>query len=213
MAPPSAWSTNHIEQRMHRRLHQSNVHNFVTRTHGSVRSVSKSRRRVDAPVSACYLDVTRRFKTRIRSFVDNTIWCLCGMQRVGLSWQHQCAQYIEITCLNWASDCIKFACFKWAPALQLRHNEHDGVSNHQPHDCLLNRADERKHQSSASLAFVRRIHRGPVNTPRKWPVTREVFQFLWRHLDYKIRTICDENPHVKCNDFVALRHANLPNVS
>ena len=23
--------------------------------------------------------------------------------------------------------------------LQWRHNEHDGVSNHQPHDCLLNR--------------------------------------------------------------------------
>ena len=25
------------------------------------------------------------------------------------------------------------------PALQWRHNEHDGVSNHQPHDCLLKR--------------------------------------------------------------------------
>ena len=24
-------------------------------------------------------------------------------------------------------------------SLQWRHNEHDGVSNHQPHDCLLNR--------------------------------------------------------------------------
>ena len=26
-------------------------------------------------------------------------------------------------------------------------------------------ADQRKHQSSASLAFVRGIHRGPVNSP------------------------------------------------
>ena len=34
-------------------------------------------------------------------------------------------------------------------------------------------ADQRKHQSSASLAFVRRIHRGPVNSPHKWPVTRK----------------------------------------
>ena len=33
-------------------------------------------------------------------------------------------------------------------------------------------ADQRKHQSSASLAFVRGIHRGPVNSPHKWPVTR-----------------------------------------
>ena len=38
-------------------------------------------------------------------------------------------------------------------------------------------ADQRKHQSSASLAFVRRIHRGPVNSPHKWPVTRKIFPF------------------------------------
>ena len=38
-------------------------------------------------------------------------------------------------------------------------------------------ADQRKHQSSASLAFVRRIHRGPVNSPHKWPVTRKMFPF------------------------------------
>ena len=38
-------------------------------------------------------------------------------------------------------------------------------------------ADQRKHQSSASLAFVRGIHRGPVNSPHKWPVTRKKFPF------------------------------------
>ena len=46
--------------------------------------------------------------------------------------------------------------------LHWRHNDHDGVSNHQPHGCLLNvysDADQRKHQSSASLAFVWGIHR------------------------------------------------------
>ena len=32
-----------------------------------------------------------------------------------------------------------------------------------------------KHQSSASLAFLREIHRGPVNSPHKWPVTRKMF--------------------------------------
>ena len=36
-------------------------------------------------------------------------------------------------------------------------------------------ADQRKHQSSASLAFVRGIHRWPVNSPHKWPVTRKMF--------------------------------------
>ena len=38
-------------------------------------------------------------------------------------------------------------------------------------------ADQRKHQSSASLAFVWGIHRGPVNSPHKWPVTRKRFPF------------------------------------
>ena len=38
-------------------------------------------------------------------------------------------------------------------------------------------ADQRKHQSSESLAFVWGIHRGPVNSPHKWPVTRKMFPF------------------------------------
>ena len=38
-------------------------------------------------------------------------------------------------------------------------------------------ADQRKHQSFASLAFVRGIHRSPVNYPHKWPVTQEMFPF------------------------------------
>ena len=38
-------------------------------------------------------------------------------------------------------------------------------------------ADQRKHQSSASLAFARGIHRWPVNSPHKWPVTWKMFPF------------------------------------
>ena len=38
-------------------------------------------------------------------------------------------------------------------------------------------ADRRKHQSSASLATVQGIHRWPVNSPLKRPVTREMFPF------------------------------------
>ena len=46
--------------------------------------------------------------------------------------------------------------------IQWRHNERDGVANHQHLDCLLIRFFRRtstKHQSSTSLAFVGRIHR------------------------------------------------------
>ena len=71
-----------------------------------------------------------------------------------------------------------------------RHNGRDGVPYHQPHDCLINqsfrrRSDQRKHQSSASLAFVQGIHRWPVNSPHEWPVTRKMFPF-----DYAIMLWC-----------------------
>ena len=38
-------------------------------------------------------------------------------------------------------------------------------------------ADQRKHQSSSSLAFMRGIHRWPVNSQHKWPVTWKMFLF------------------------------------
>ena len=38
-------------------------------------------------------------------------------------------------------------------------------------------ADQRKHQSSLSLAFMRGIHRWPVNSPYKWPVMQKMFSF------------------------------------
>ena len=42
---------------------------------------------------------------------------------------------------------------------------------------VYSHADQWKHQSSASLAFVRGNHRWPVNSPHKWPVTRKMFRF------------------------------------
>ena len=45
------------------------------------------------------------------------------------------------------------------------------------HSTVYSGADQRKHQSSASLAFVRGNHRGPVNSPHKGPVTRKMFPF------------------------------------
>ena len=54
-------------------------------------------------------------------------------------------------------------------------------------------ADQRKHHSSASLAFVRGIHRGPANSPHKWPVTRKMFPFddvsMW--CPGNVRSQCD----------------------
>ena len=76
----------------------------------------------------------------------------------------------------WRNDIIEVIHSYICRALQWLHNGLNSVSNHQPHHCLLSRfsgADQRKHQSSASLASVRGIYRGP----HKWPVTRKMFPF------------------------------------
>ena len=80
----------------------------------------------------------------------------------------------------WANTTEKSDWLQNPAILCWRHNERDGVSNCLPHDCLLNRLFRRrskKHHNSASLASVREIHRWPVNSPHKGPVTREMFPF------------------------------------
>ena len=65
-------------------------------------------------------------------------------------------------------------------SLRWRHNERDGVSNHQPHDCLLNRLSRRRSKETSKLCvtgLLRGIHRWPVNSPHKGPVTRKMFPF------------------------------------
>ena len=74
-------------------------------------------------------------------------------------------------------DCIHLG--QLCCTLRWRHNGHDGISNDQPHHCLLNRffgAVQRKHQSSVSLALCGNSP-GPVNSPHKWPVMRKMVPF------------------------------------
>ena len=51
-------------------------------------------------------------------------------------------------------------------------------------------ADQRKHQSSESLAFVLGIHREPVNSTHKWPVTRKMFPFDDVIMDWCVSKLC-----------------------
>ena len=65
-------------------------------------------------------------------------------------------------------------------ALQWRDNELDGVSNTSlmiVYWTVYSDADQRKHQSSVSLAFVRGSPRWRMNSPHKGPVTRNLFPF------------------------------------
>ena len=65
-------------------------------------------------------------------------------------------------------------------SLQWRHNDHDGVLNHQPHGCLLNRLFGRRSKKTSKLRVTGLCagnSPGPVNTPHKGPVTRKMFPF------------------------------------
>ena len=65
-------------------------------------------------------------------------------------------------------------------SLQWRHNDHDGVSNHQPHGCLLNRLFRRRSKKTSKLRVTGLYvgnSPGPVNSPHKGTVTRKMFPF------------------------------------
>ena len=59
-----------------------------------------------------------------------------------------CMQFIFVSKLI-STVLLRFRTLQWG------HDDPDGVSNHRRVDCLLNGSDQRKRQSSGSLAFVR----------------------------------------------------------
>ena len=69
-------------------------------------------------------------------------------------------------------------------SLQWRHNEHDSVSNHQPHDCLLNRLFGRKSKKTSKLR-VTGLCAGNSPGTGEFPAQRasnaENVSIWWRH--------------------------------
>ena len=64
--------------------------------------------------------------------------------------------------------------------LHWRHNDHDVVSNYQPHGCLLNRLFRRRSKKTSKLRVTGLCvgnSPGPVNSPHKGPVARKMFPF------------------------------------
>ena len=82
--------------------------------------------------------------------------------------------------------------------------------------------DQRKHKSSASMAFVRGIQRRPLDSPHKGPVTWKMFPLRFvgvikwfsktdhestRAVDTETKKLCQITVHVDCNDMLELsRH-------
>ena len=103
-------------------------------------------------------------------------------------WQHVFQEFP----LKWYVICISVAnvvrakalamgaCRDYSSPLRWRHNDYDGVSNHQPHGCLLNRLFRRRSKKTPKLCVTGLCvgnSPGPLNSPHKWPVTRRMFPF------------------------------------
>ena len=86
---------------------------------------------------------------------------------------------------------------KFGRALHWRHNDHNGVSNHQPHRCLLNRLFRSRSKKTSKLRVTGLCagnSPGPVNSRHKGPVMRKMFPFddviMWMAYCFLEETIC-----------------------
>ena len=68
--------------------------------------------------------------------------------------------------------------------------------------------DQRKHQSCASLAYVRWIHRWPVNSPHKWPVTRKCFHLMTSSLKFQNTHVARLWDEMKCRKMTYMCEKN-----
>ena len=115
-----------------------------------------------------------KYTTSLRSwiFIDNS----CTPHHISMLspiiWPSYCAiHYNDVTMIAMASQITNLTIF---------------------YSTVYTDADQRKQQSSASLAFVRGIHRWPVNSPHKGPVTRKCFHLMtssWTRgqpIDYRL---------------------------
>ena len=104
------------------------------------------------------------------------VWRRCESMSLSYS-QQQCGQ---LWANSTASNVIVRDFETMTPTLHWRHNDHDGVSNHQPHGCLLNRIFRPRSKKTSKLrvpGFCVGSSPGPVNSPHKGSVMRKMFPF------------------------------------
>ena len=96
--------------------------------------------------------------------------------------RHVCRYGMPVTC---------FRCLR--TALRWRHNDHAGVSNHQPHGCLLNRLFRRKSKKTSKLRVTGLCAGNSPGTgefPAQMASYAENVSIWWRHHGAQ-RKICE----------------------
>ena len=111
----------------------------------------------------------------------------------------------------WACDC-------WHLSIPLRwlHNGHDGVSNHQPHDCLLNRLFRRRSKKTPKLRVTGLCVGNSPGTgefPAQMASNAEKVSIWWRHhavIWYTSMSLHHPCCHSSRNDILYQQRENVP---
>ena len=99
-------------------------------------------------------------------------WLLHSLSPI-FSWYSIDGTFGSIKCMWWKK-------MHAVVPLQWNHNGHDGISNHQPHHCLLNRLFRRRSQKVSKLRVTGLCAgNSPVTGEflHKWPVSWKMFPF------------------------------------
>ena len=118
-----------------------------------------------------FLQRTRFLQTRQRSLVcNNTFGSGKNHIQIRLSWAID--MFMDHLCIS--------------RTLRWRHNDHAGVSNHQPHGCLLNRLFRRKSKKTSKLRVTGLCVGNSPGTgefPAQMASYAENVSIWWRHHD------------------------------
>ena len=99
--------------------------------------------------------------------------------------------------------------FLWHASLRWRHNELDGVSDHQPHDCLLNRLLGRRLKKTSKLRVTGLCAGNSPETgefPAQMASNAENVSIWWRHHDINVKTILCAAVHI---NYITWKWLNL----
>ena len=92
--------------------------------------------------------------------------------------------------------------------LQWRHNVRDGVSNHQPHGCWLNRLFRRRSKKASKLR-VTGLWEGNSPVTGEFPAHRasnaENAAIWWRHHDLRLTKVSSNRRHFHFNEWYFFR--------
>ena len=126
-----------------------------------------------------------------RSFVR---WFDCRYGESKLDIFHITRHRLHNSCMSLSKTICLY--YKWHVTLQRRYNGCDGVSNHQPRDCLLNRLFGCRSKKTSKLR-VTGLFAGDSPVTGEFPAQKasnaENVSIWWRHHEYQQWHICISN--------------------